>query len=96
VNVDDIAKAANIAGHRKHKIEVYRKLAQSGSGYLNLIAKDADRTGIIQASIDKARDVEFTLPRTAILNALAGEIIVLENELRFLGVTGLEHFDVNA
>jgi hypothetical protein len=89
MDINKLEEAQNIAKHLKHKRDVYRRLERSHTGnHINLIAKRADHTGIMQASIDRPRDLEFSLPKDAILEALARQILVLEDDLRRLGVTG--------
>jgi hypothetical protein len=94
MDIKSIEKAKSVVGHRQAKIEAYQKLSSvdTVNPWINLVAKEVDRTGIIQASIDRPRNVEFSLRLTSLLHMLAEEIQALELELINLGVTGVERF----
>ena len=86
ITLEDYEAAKNDVSQYKHKKETLDRLSSCPYRHVTLIVENADHSGVIQASIDRPKDLKFTLPKEYLMEALNVEINKLKDNLQIRGI----------
>jgi hypothetical protein len=86
ITLDDYEAAKTLVSEYKHKKETLDKLRSCHKQHVKVTVEDGDHTGVIQFSIDKPKDLKFTLPIDYLLEALDIEVNKLKVNLQLRGI----------
>lgn len=86
ISLEEYEAAESDVKQYRHKKETLTKLRSCPSQHSKVTVTDGDHTGIIQFSIDKPRDLSFTLPMHYLVSALEAELEQLKLNLSIRGI----------